>query len=112
RCGGQSGSRTVRGRQHFVNNFIASCDRFSMGLVPSLPVLTGSSTEFVHPSDSGIVEARDRWTALERAPERPAEERATAQVGLGEWRTRKYSPRDTWLLMPGKKGGTAGLDAA
>lgn len=59
-----------------------------------------------------MVGAQDRWTTFERAPERPAEERASAQVGPGEWRTRKHSPRDAWLLMPGKKGGTAGLDAA
>ncbi len=77
-----------------------------------MPVLTGSSRQLVHPSDSGMVEARDRWNAVERAPERPAEERAIAQVGPGEWRTRKHSPRDAWPLWSCKKGGTAGLDAA
>ena len=83
-----------------------------MGFVLSMPVLTGSSRQLVHPSDSGTVEARDRWNAVERAPERPAEERAFAQVGPGEWRTRKHSPRDAWPLGSCKKGGTAGLDAA
>ena len=83
-----------------------------MGFVLSMPVLTGSSKQLVHPSDSGTVEARDRWNAVERAPERPAEERAFAQVGPGESRTRNVSLRDArphWLC---KKGGTAGHDAA
>jgi ornithine carbamoyltransferase len=77
-----------------------------------MPVLTGSSRQLVHPSDSGMVEARDRWNAVERAPERPAEERAFAQVGPGEWRTRKQSLRDAQPLWLCKKGGTAGHDAA
>jgi ornithine carbamoyltransferase len=59
-----------------------------------------------------MVEARDRWNAVERAPERPAEERAFAQVGPGEWRTRKQSLRDAWPRWLCKKGGTAGHDAA
>src|SRR5687767_16019942 len=77
-----------------------------------MPVLTGSSRQLVHPSDSGMVEARDRMNTVERTSERPAEERASAQVGPGDWRTRKHSPRDAWPYWPCKKGGTAGHDAA
>lgn len=83
-----------------------------MGYVLSMPVLTGNSRRFVHASDLGMVEAQDRWNDVERAPERPAEERAFAQVGSGEWRSRQQQPRDSGSPRSRKKGGTASVDAA
>jgi hypothetical protein len=59
-----------------------------------------------------MVEARDRWNDVERAPERPAEERAFAQVGPGEWRSRNQQPRGAESPRFRKKGGTASVDAA
>ena len=77
-----------------------------------MPVLTGSSRQLVHASDSGAVEARDRRNDVERASERPAEERARAQVGPGGWRPRTQQPRDAKSPRFRKKGGTASHDAA
>jgi ornithine carbamoyltransferase len=77
-----------------------------------MPVLTGSSRQLVHTSDLGMVEARDRWNDVERASERPAEERAFAQVGPGGWPPRKQQPRDVESPRFRKKGGTASVDAA
>jgi len=71
-----------------------------------------------------VVEARDAHIAVERAPERPAEERSWRydvddQVGTGGWFPRGQQPRDARdrvavLVATGsrKKGGTASADAA
>ncbi len=77
-----------------------------------MPVLTGSSRQLVHTSDLGMVEARDQWNDVERASERPAEERACAQVGPDGWRPCKQQPRDAESPRFCKKGGTASVDAA
>lgn len=77
-----------------------------------MPVLTGSSRQFVLTSDLGMVEARDRWNDVERASERPAEERASAQVGPGERHSRQKQLRDAGSQRSCKKGGTASVDAA
>lgn len=77
-----------------------------------MPALTGSSRQLVHTSDLGMVEAQGRWNDVERAPERPAEERAFAQVGPGGWRPRNQQPRGAESRRFRKKGGTASHDAA